>query len=697
MSNLLEKASILLTPTAYDDGKILSVKPIDGSGDFQFTRNSDATRVNSAGLIESLQTLSNNLVSNGDFSQEGSELITNGDFATDLSGWAIGGTDATNTITWETNGARIISTTNLVSIQQSNILTIGKSYKLTCDVAITTGSIGLDGATSGSAIVMVEGFNEIYFTAISNYVKIKRITTNSNCLLDNVSVKEVGQDWTLGTDWSIGNNKATKVAGSTNNGIEQPNIFANGKKYKLNFTISDYGGTGGITAYIGQGSQVIASGLRDGDKEFIFTSTTNADKLLLNGFSTFSGSVSNVSVIEITDDTNLPRIDYSPYSGAGTCGHWLFEPQSTNTATYSNDFTQGTNFNSGNRTLGDSVLSANQGTAPDGKNTAQKLTDNNGGGTGAIGLSSFGAGLTSGQDSTVSIFVKKDTVRYFTITFTNFDTTQQTGFDLDTGNILNSGSNTGPGVMTNYGNGWYRCSATFSTTTDLVGAIIFSITNNSGTNGGNLRDGSNSTLLWGYQAEESSFATSYIPTNESTVTRNQEAAFGSGNSSLINSTEGTLYAEIAALTQRPDFRTDIALSDGTSAGNVVRIHYLSTVDNTIRVQVRSGGAITVSQSTTVTDIRDFHKIALSYKVNEVKFYIDGVLINTDPNAAMPIGLNQLSFSAGNDTSNEFFGKTKCVAVFKEALTDDELECLTSDETSFSSFNALALANNYTII
>ncbi len=36
MSNLLEKASILLTPTAYDDGKILSVKPIDGSGDFQF-------------------------------------------------------------------------------------------------------------------------------------------------------------------------------------------------------------------------------------------------------------------------------------------------------------------------------------------------------------------------------------------------------------------------------------------------------------------------------------------------------------------------------------------------------------------------------------------------------------------------------------------------------------------------------------
>ena len=149
--------------------------------EFDFSRGTRATFVGRNGLIQESGLTS-------------AELVTNGDFATDLSGWAIGGTDATNTITWETNGVRFISTTNLISIQQSNILTIGKSYKLTCDVAITTGSIGLDGATSGSSIVMVEGFNEIYFTAISNYVKIKRITANSNCLLDNVSVQEIQTD-----------------------------------------------------------------------------------------------------------------------------------------------------------------------------------------------------------------------------------------------------------------------------------------------------------------------------------------------------------------------------------------------------------------------------------------------------------------------------------------------------------------------
>ena len=71
----------------------------DLSGDFTFSRNSAATRVNAQGLVENVQIISPELVSNGNFSQigaeevsngnfsqEGSELVTNGDFATD-SDW----------------------------------------------------------------------------------------------------------------------------------------------------------------------------------------------------------------------------------------------------------------------------------------------------------------------------------------------------------------------------------------------------------------------------------------------------------------------------------------------------------------------------------------------------------------------------------------------------------------------------------
>ena len=50
MSNLLDLASIVLTPTAYNNGEALCIKPDDGSGDFQFSRNSAATRVNAQGL-----------------------------------------------------------------------------------------------------------------------------------------------------------------------------------------------------------------------------------------------------------------------------------------------------------------------------------------------------------------------------------------------------------------------------------------------------------------------------------------------------------------------------------------------------------------------------------------------------------------------------------------------------------------------
>ena len=81
MSNLLDLASIVLTPTAYNNGEALCIKPDDGSGDFQFSRNSAATRVNAQGLVENVQILSSNLVQNGDFSEEGVQRrVSNGSF-----------------------------------------------------------------------------------------------------------------------------------------------------------------------------------------------------------------------------------------------------------------------------------------------------------------------------------------------------------------------------------------------------------------------------------------------------------------------------------------------------------------------------------------------------------------------------------------------------------------------------------------
>jgi len=54
MATLFDQASLVMIPSGIKESKLYSVKPIDGSGDFVFSRGSDiqATRRNTSGLIE---------------------------------------------------------------------------------------------------------------------------------------------------------------------------------------------------------------------------------------------------------------------------------------------------------------------------------------------------------------------------------------------------------------------------------------------------------------------------------------------------------------------------------------------------------------------------------------------------------------------------------------------------------------------
>ena len=52
MSDLLNKASLVMIPSGYKEDVVYSAIPSDGSGDLSFTRASNGTRINSAGLVE---------------------------------------------------------------------------------------------------------------------------------------------------------------------------------------------------------------------------------------------------------------------------------------------------------------------------------------------------------------------------------------------------------------------------------------------------------------------------------------------------------------------------------------------------------------------------------------------------------------------------------------------------------------------
>ena len=83
-----------------------------------------------------------------------------------------------------------------------------------------------------------------------------------------------------------------------------------------------------------------------------------------------------------------------------------------------------------------------------------------------------------------------------------------------------------------------------------------------------------------------------------------------------------------------------------------------------------------------------------YKENDFRLFVNGTQVSTDTSGTAPTGLKELAFDLG-DGSNDFYGKTKCIAVFKEALSNDLLERLTGE--GYESFRLLAEANNYTII
>jgi hypothetical protein len=157
---------------------------------------------------------------------------------------------------------------------------------------------------------------------------------------------------------------------------------------------------------------------------------------------------------------------------------------------------------------------------------------------------------------------------------------------------------------------------------------------------------------------------------------------------LFNDSEGVLYAEIAALANDGTNRL-ISLSDGT-ADERLFLQY-STTDNRLQFLVKNGGSTQCNIIYDASDLTAVHKVAAKYKANDFALWVDGVEIGTDTSGNVASGLSKLQFDRGY-SGLPFYGKTKELAVFKEALTDAELESL----TSWVSFTEMATDLEYTL-
>ena len=97
------------------------------------------------------------------------------------------------------------------------------------------------------------------------------------------------------------------------------------------------------------------------------------------------------------------------------------------------------------------------------------------------------------------------------------------------------------------------------------------------------------------------------------------------------------------------------------------------------VELDTGNGSGFFRGVVLSDITAFNKIAIKYKQDDYAIWVNGVEEYPNLSGAVPT-LNELNFTSGSN-SDFFQGNVKCVAVFKEALTDAELTCLTTPNIS----------------
>jgi hypothetical protein len=609
------------------------------TADFDFTRGSSATRVNEQGLIEDVQILSGNLVQNGDFSQIGSEEVTNGDFATDSdwvkgTGWSISGGVATCNGTNE-------------NLLQSNVGNANKNYKIVFSISnYISGSVrpafvgrysqSIDYNANGTYIAYISSLSDLRFVFYSNSF------TGS---IDNVSIKEVGQNWTFLGDFETDGTKAFITNASQYSQLTNQigvDYLLSGNKYRLTFDIPTLSISGAFAYRYTGGSvtPILTTDIQNGKftTEFIMPSNGYFWLQTTGSYTGLNVELDNISVIEITEDTDLPRIDYTDGTGS-----LLLEPQSTNLV-----------IDSSGGSYGNNPASEILTTAPDGTNTAVRPVPDST--SDRYQYSVAGGSYATDSKLTYAWYRKR------------ISTPSDTSFvgDLEIKALVNCtqvGSTTQ--IQTNV-NGFDRFEAVFNIVDGSLETLI------RGYFGKSIGVGNSSIAYWGHQVEALSFATSYIPTSGSTVTRLADVCNNAGSSDLINSTEGVLYAEIAALGNQGTAR-EITINDGTTNNRVI-ISY--NVYNQIRINYRNSSSNIFDQLINST-ITDFHKIAVKWKVNDFSFYLDGnEIASSSSGSVIPANtLTTLSFDDGGGGYN-FEGKVKTVAVFKEALTDEQLQKLT---------------------
>ena len=147
-----------------------------------------------------------------------------------------------------------------------------------------------------------------------------------------------------------------------------------------------------------------------------------------------------------------------------------------------------------------------------------------------------------------------------------------------------------------------------------------------------------------------------------------------------------LYGEIAVLEGQTNINRYITINDGTD-DNFVSVHFRNNANNQIRAIVKVSNSNQCDFTYNPSGSTSFAKFAIKWKANEFALWVNGVEIGSDTSGSTFSAntLNNISFDSGQG-GDDFYGKCKALAVFKEALSNTELACLTTTTDQEIFFN-----------
>jgi hypothetical protein len=143
---------------------------------------------------------------------------------------------------------------------------------------------------------------------------------------------------------------------------------------------------------------------------------------------------------------------------------------------------------------------------------------------------------------------------------------------------------------------------------------------------------------------------------------------------LIGQTEGTLFAEVQRLnTGAGSGVVPIQLNDGTN-NNRAQIE-ISSAGAALCI-VSSGGSVVANITGPTLTLGQTYKIAISYKLNDFKIFVDGVLAGSDTSGAVPVSMSRLDLASEAGIGYAGFALAQALH-FKTALTSTQLAELTA--------------------